>query len=117
MKSFKNILKSLSIMVLLFIIETLLITVFGYFNIINYKLLNTIKMILVIITFIIGGFIIGKKSSKKGWLEGLKLSTFITAIMLIFSLFLKYFKIEYLIYLTVLIISGVLGSMIGINKK
>ena len=44
MKSIKNILKSSLYMLILFLILSLFITIFNYFNIFNYKVINIIKL-------------------------------------------------------------------------
>ena len=67
----------------------------------------------------IGGFIIGKNSKEKGWLEGIKLGFICTAILLLFNYLglQQKFVITNLIYYLIINISCVLGGMIGINKK
>ena len=102
------------------LVLTLIATIFSYFNITNDKVMSIIKIIIPVIAFIIGGFSIGKKSSKSGYIEGLKLglisSLFI--ILLNFILFSSPFKFRYLMFYIILIISSSLGSMIGImNNK
>ena len=117
MKSLKNILKTALYMTLFFIFLSFILTIFNYFNILNYKTVNILKIITLVISYIFGGFIIGKKSDKNGWLEGIKLSSFINIVLIFTSVILKEYKHQYLIYILVLTISSVLGSMIGINKK
>ncbi len=117
MKSIKNILKSSLYMLIFFIILTLIVTILNYFNIFNYKAMNIIKIIVPILSFCFGGFTIGKASNKNGWLEGLKQSSFVSLILAIITLLVKAFKLEYFIYLIILIVAGTFGSMLGINKK
>lgn len=117
MKSIKNILKSSLYMLIFFITLTLTITILNYLNIFNYKTMNIIKIIVPIISFCFGGFIIGKASNKNGWFEGIKLSSFISLILIIITLLTKTFKLEYLIYLIILTTAGTFGSILGINKK
>lgn len=117
MKSLKKTLKSIIITIITFIILTILITILNYFNILNYKTINIIKIIIPIISLFIGGYQAGKKTEKKGWLEGIKTSLIISIFFLIITLILNKLKIEYLIYIMILIASGTLGSIIGINKK
>ena len=66
----------------------------------------------------LGGFIIGKKSSKKGWLEGLKLSLIFTIILILFNLLGLGNKIEFknIVYYIIIIASCMFGGMLGINK-
>ena len=117
MKSLKKILKSIITTLIIFFSLTLIITILNYFNILNYKIINIIKLLIPIISVFIGGYKIGKNSEKKGWLEGIKFSLIISIILLISTILLEKFKLEYLIYLSVIAISGTLGSMIGIKNK
>lgn len=67
--------------------------------------------------FIIG-LILGKQSDSKGYLNGLLLSVITILLLVITSLIFKFpLNINTLIYYVILIITTVLGSMIGINKK
>lgn len=102
-----------------FIILTMIMTIFSYFNILGDKTTNIFKIIIPIISLFIGGFYIGKKSIKKGWLEGLKLSIICSIIIVIIN-YLVYsspFESKNILYYIILIASSVLGSMIGINFK
>ena len=56
------------------LVLTLLISILNYFNIITGSFLSVFKILTCIISLFVGGFVIGKNSNKKGWLEGLKLS-------------------------------------------
>lgn len=118
-----NYLKKIGISVLWIIgsllISTFLITFLNYFNIISDKIISIFKILIPIISLFIGGYITGKRSKSKGWLEGLKLG-FIFSILIIIFNFLAFdssFKLKYLLFYLIIIISSILGSMIGINKK
>ena len=76
-----------------------------------------IKFIIGIISFIIGGYFIGNKSTKKGYIKGIKFSLILIIFMIIISIIFNTFKYKSIIYYLVLIISSTIGSMIGINKK
>lgn len=117
MNIIKKIIKSLLITTITFLILTFIITTISYFNLLNYKTINIIKFIIPIISVFIGGIKTGKNSVKKGWLEGIKFSSVIIFILIITTIILKKFKLEYLIYTLIILTSGMLGSMIGINKK
>lgn len=100
------------------IVGTFIITLFNYFNLLESNIANTLILILVIISMFIGSFLLGKKSNKKGYLEGIKYSIiFILLLVLINLLFIKVFKIKSLIYFLIIVVSSTFGSMIGINKK
>ena len=99
MKYLKTLSKTLLFTIIFFIFLTLLLTIFNYFNIINYQLL------------------MGKKASKNGWLEGLKISLIIIIILIIITLIINEFSPKKLTYFLILIISGIFGSILGINTK
>ena len=101
------------------LILTLFITIFSYFNIMSDKVVSVFKIIIPIISLLIGGFYIGKKSTKKGFIEGLKLGLIFSIILVIFNYLGlgNSFKVKYLLFYLILIITSILGSMIGINRK
>lgn len=106
------------IMVVSFILSTLLLTLFSYFDLINDSTLSLLEITIMIIIMFIGGFLIGKKSKNKGWLEGLKIgSIFIIILILINILFIQSFSFKNIFYFVILIISSMLGGMIGILKN
>lgn len=97
---------------------TFLITVLNYFNIFTSNLTNIIKLIIVIVSMFIGAFLLGKRSLKKGYIEGIKYSiVFIVLLVIINLLFVKEFNVKSIIYFLIIIISSTFGSMLGINKK
>ncbi len=113
-KYFRSILYIFGIILILL----LFLTIFNYFNIITGTLFNVIKFIIPLTALFVGGFIIGKKSQKKGWINGVKLGLILVTLFVILSLIFS-FKIEVksLLYYLILIFSSMLGSVIGINKK
>lgn len=110
--------------VLLYIIIPILIlniitSIFYYFNIINTNTINYLKLFIIAISMLIGGIYIGSKTNKKGWLEGLKIGLEVIIILFIISYlaFDKGIDIKTVIYYFIILISSILGSMIGINKR
>lgn len=100
------------------IIGTFLITLLNYFNLLSSNVANTIMLIIIIVSIFIGSFLLGKKSNKKGYLEGIKYSAILIFLLVIINLlFIKVFEIKSLIYFLIIIVSSTFGSMIGINKK
>lgn len=100
------------------IIFILLLTLLHYFNIINESLLEIGKLIAVFISLFIGGFKVGKRETKKGWLAGIKLSLIIIIIFLLLSLSFSFkISLRTLVYYLIIITSSMMGSIIGINKK
>lgn len=98
-------------------IATFLMTILNYFNIIESHSVNIIKIIILIISFLMGGIIVGKKALKKGWLEGLKLGVIMIFIASLFNYLGldNSFEFKNLIYYLIILSTTILGSMIGIN--
>ena len=119
MKYAKNLGFSLLFIIGSLLILTLLLTLFNYFNLFSNGIVSTFKIIIPIISLFAGGFFIGKKSSKKGWLEGLKLSLIFTIILILFNLLGLGNKLELknILYYLIIIISCIFGGMLGINKN
>lgn len=119
MKYAKNLGFSLLFIIGSLLILTLLLTLFNYFNLFSNGLVSTFKIIIPIISLFAGGFFIGKKSSKKGWLEGLKLSLIFTIILILFNLLGLGNKLDLknILYYLIIIISCMFGGMLGINKN
>lgn len=117
MKYLKLLTKNLLITLIFFTISTLLLTIFNYFNIIGYQILNIGKIIIPILTLIFSGLLMGKKANKNGWLEGLKISLIIVVILIIITLIMNEFSPKKLTFFLILIISGIFGSILGINTK
>ena len=100
-----------------FIVFLTIITIFYYFDILSNQVIKYFKIVILLLSCLIGGIYIGKKSSNKGYLSGIKLSLIIVFIFLITTLIMKSFKIYNLVYYLIIIITTTIGSMIGINKK
>lgn len=111
--------KCLLYMISILLISTIIITLLNYFNVFGSNLVTIFKIIIALISIFVGGFIVGKNSKEKGWLEGLKFGFIIIAILFFINwIFLKQeWNIKNLIYYLILIVSSIFGSMIGINKK
>lgn len=115
MNMFYKYIKSLIIFLSSIVIIPMFLTIFNLFN------LSTSRIIVIIlgaILMLFVGFITGKNSNSKGYLNGLLISVISILIIVIISLILKVkLNINSLIYYIVLVVSTTLGSMIGINKK
>lgn len=115
MNMFYKYIKSLIIFLSSIVIIPMFLTIFNLFN------LSTSRIIVIILGAILMlfiGFITGKNSNSKGYLNGLLISVISILILVIISLILKVkLNINSLIYYIVLVVSTTLGSMIGINKK
>lgn len=97
---------------------TFISTLFNYINLFGNTFINVLKVIIPIISLFVGGFVIGKRTGKKGWLEGLKLSLIFLAFLTIFNYLALDFSISLktVIYYIILVIATTFGSMIGVNK-
>ena len=113
----RNYLKSSLYSLGIMIICTIIITILNYFNIINGTLLNIIHYIIPIISVMVGSFILGKTSSKKGYIEGLKYSGIWCIIFLIVNIFIKELNISSIIFFIIIILLSMLSSIFGINRK
>lgn len=102
-----------TLIVLTFIFNTL-----NYINLITGTLFKIVKIIIPIISYFIAGFIMGKNSSKKGYLNGLSIGAIIVFIFLMISLIFKCsIGIKTIIFYLLYLIASIAGSMIGIMSK
>lgn len=110
---------SLGISIVFLMILTFLLTIFNYINIIKYNSVNIFEIIILFVSIFSGSFVMGKKSSKKGWLEGIKFGLIFLVILVLFNYlgFNVEFEVKNLLYYGILLISSILGGMIGINFK
>lgn len=117
-----NYLKNLGISLLFIILFVLGLTFIGtllnYIGLFNSAVIKIIKVLIPVISMFIGGFVIGKKQGKNGWLEGGKLGLIFLVILTLFNyLGLDYsFSFKSIIYYIILLVSSILGSIIGVNK-
>ncbi len=97
---------------------TFISSLFNYINLFGNTFINVLKVIIPVISLFVGGFVIGKRTGKKGWLEGLKLSLIFLAFLTIFNYLALDFSMspKTLIYYIILVIATTFGSMIGVNK-
>ena len=116
MKKIINKYKSYIVFIFIVIISNLLLSLLNLFSISN-SITNILSMIVLIITYFIYGLKKGKISNNKGYIQGLKVGSILSLILLILSIFNLYFSIKTIIYYLILILSSIFGSTIGINKK
>lgn len=111
----KKISKSILYTIGSILILTIILTILNYFDIFNGTIVKIFKIINLIISILIGSILIGHKSNNKGWLEGLKFGLIMSVIIFLFN-YLGLNRINYLIYIIILITS-IIGGMIGISFK
>lgn len=112
-------LKTLIYFICITLILNLLSTILYFFNITSDGANNILKIINFIIIFLSTGIYIGRRSNKKGWIEGLKISSIIMLISILFVLILPSIKFSgsLFLYYLFIFITTIIGSMIGINFK
>lgn len=114
----KNYLKYFGILLLSIIIPIFILTIFNYFKIFSNNIIDTLKLIITLTSILINSFYLGKNSKSKGYIEGLKFgSLFIIFITLLNLILVNEFSLKILIYYLLIIITSMVGSTIGINKK
>ena len=98
-------------------IGTLVLTLINYFDIINNKVASIIKFVIPMLGMIISSYRLGKMSDKKGYLEGLKLGGIIVLIFMVMVIILDKLSWKSIIYYGILVLTAIMGSTIGINRK
>lgn len=106
------ILNILELFILLF-----LITILYYFNLIDEKTYEILKLIILLFSIFINSFILGKNTKKKSYLEGIIYGIILITISLIITIILSKIKIKLLIFYPLILITSTLGSLIGNTKK
>lgn len=118
MNYLKKIVSSIGIWLIVTLFLIFLNTLLNYFDVYNYNTYVVISFIIIIIASLISGFYTGIKSSKKGWLEGIKIGLIVVFVSLIINLFTGFiFNIKTIIFYLVILSSNVIGSMFGIQKN
>lgn len=119
MNYIKNVGISIAWILCILIGLSIILTTMSYFNILGDKVTTVFKIIIPITSLFVGGIQIGKRSNKKGWLEGLKLSLIFLILLLLFNFLAlnNSFEAKNILFYIILIISTMFGSMIGINKN
>lgn len=108
-------LKVLVVPIISFLIIPLIISIFNLFG------LQINKIVLVIIStllMLVSGFLIGRKSLRKGFVSGAILAFIFIMFLIILGLVFKVkFNLARVIYYLIILLSTMLGSIVGINKK
>ncbi|MDD2409624.1 MAG: TIGR04086 family membrane protein [Bacilli bacterium] len=113
-----QIIKYLKVMVIPVSFVFIFPLILGILNLLKIKTYNVTILIFMVIISLISGFLIGKKSEKKGYLNGLILGILFCLFLFIFSLLFKdSYNINTIIYYLIIIVSSSIGSMFGIQKK
>ena len=119
MKYLKNLVICFGLVIGIIFVFTFLVTLLSYFNIMNDSVTTVFKMIIPILSMLASGIVMGRNSSQKGWLEGLKLGLMVCVLLMLFNMLGlgNGFKIGNVLFYTILTFSSIVGSMIGISRK
>lgn len=117
MNKFKNYLKSIILFCIIFSIYLIIISIFYYFEIFNYKTITIINYVIMLILFFLIGFKISSLEGKKGYLNGFLISTILVITFVLLSLIMCKLEFSSLVYYLSLISSGITGGIIGVSKK
>lgn len=110
-------LKSLLAFFIPLIIMLLLVNLFYYYDIISNNLIKYLKIIIILISSFIAGYIRGYNSQNKGYINGLKLSLLVIILFFIMSIIFKSVNFTNIIYYLIISLTITFGSMVGINYK
>lgn len=99
-------------------LSVLFLSTLNYFDILNDSITSYLYLFALILSFFFGGFHLGKKCDTRGYLEGIKLGSVFLFIFIIFRFIIRIpFKLDFILYLLILMITSITGSIVGINKK
>lgn len=111
-------LKYFSILLLSIIIPIFILTIFNYFEVFNNNVIDVLKLIVTLVSILVNSFYLGKNSKSKGYIEGLKFGLmFIIFITLSNLILINEFSLRIIIYYILIVVTSMVGSTIGINKK
>lgn len=118
MAKFLKYLKYLILFFLILLIITIITSLINLTNL-NYSIISKIGIILSALSFFIVSAIASHDFIEKGYILGLKLGLIMIIILILTNLiiFRSSFKIDRLIYYTILLASSILGGSFGKNIK
>ena len=117
MSKVKDYLKITLLFILVLMIYLAIISIFRYYEVFNYKILNIVNYILLLILYFYSGMRISSIKKTKGYLNGFIIGIIITFIFAILSLILYRLNFSSLVYYLSLISSSILGGIIGVYIK
>lgn len=118
LKYLNSILKVLLINILLILFLSSFTTLLYYFNLLSSGVYNVFKLLIPLFSIFITTISFTKKVKEKGWFEGLKLGLLLIIVFIAISSFASTsFNIKMMLYYLIILITAILGGMIGINKS
>ncbi len=104
-----------------FLFIILIIFICSLLNLIgvNSTITNLIIFIFNVLAFLVFGFKNGKRANSKGYIAGLKTAGLFLLVLIVINLFTarNFFNVITFVYYLILLLAGVMGGMLGINKK
>lgn len=113
----KNLFSSLILFFSSVIIATFVLTLLSYFSLLGPGIVSILKLLIPLFSIAVAGYRLGKQSEKRGYIEGIKIGTLAILSFLVLVLLLDKFTIKSLLYYLIILLTAILSSMIGINKK
>ena len=112
---FKTYLKCYGLLLGIMIILTLIVSIVNYFSNIH---IGFFRVIIPVISMFIASIILGKKSKEKAYIEGIKFSSVYVLTIFLLRVLLKIeFNYKVIIIYIILLLTSVIGTMLGINLK
>ena len=109
----KNYLKSYIYLFSIILISTIILTIFNYYFVFSIKL---IELLIPIVAIFISSIILGKNTKSRAYLEGMKFTSLYIILSMLISLITKNsFNFKLILCYILFLVTGVVGSMIGIN--
>ncbi len=100
------------------LISMLIISTLYYFNLISSNTFKVLEIIILLLNIFISTYILGKETSKRGYLEGIKFSFIIIILFILLTLLSSEpLKLRSIIYYLIIMITSIFGSMFGINRR
>jgi len=119
MEKIKQYSKTLAINLACILILSLLTAIIHYFDLLSDKIIDSLLIVIPILTVFVFSYILGTNTDQKGWLNGIIYAMlFIVVTKIIEFIFLQTFitDFNYLYYL-IITLTSIFGSMVGISKK
>lgn len=119
MKMMNHYLKGIGWILGSFVVFLILLSFCYYVNLFSSSIISYLKLLFPMISMMLGGIFIGRRSKQKGWLEGIKLA--LVPLVLFFLLSYLGFGIslnlKMFFYQLILLLSCIFGSILGINRQ
>lgn len=110
--------KSIILIILSLIALSFLGSLLYYLEWINSSVYSYIELLVPIISLFLGGIYLGKNSTQKGWLEGLKLGSLIILVLFMIAYLGFNYALNFksIIYYLIILVTHTFGSMMGIRN-